>query len=61
MATANMEIRVLMLKHNITQAKLGELLGLSQPEISVMLKHEMTRDQKRRIKDAIARDNEKGD
>lgn len=53
-ADANMDIRVLMLKNGIKQAKLGELLGITQPEVSVMLKHELSREQKKRIRDAIA-------
>lgn len=54
MPVANMDIRVLMLKNEITQAKLGELIGMKQPEVSVLLKHELNREQKRRIKEAIA-------
>lgn len=55
----NMDIRVLMLKHGLTQADLASLIGASQPEISMMLKHEMSQSEKRRIKDAIREKEEK--
>lgn len=55
----NMDIRVLMLKHGLTQADLARLIGASQPEISMMLKHEMSQSEKRRIKDAIREKEEK--
>lgn len=55
----NMDIRVLMLKHGLTQADLARLIGASQPEISMMLKHEMSQSEKRRIKDAIREREEK--
>lgn len=55
----NMDIRVLMLKHGLTQADLAGLIGTSQPEISMMLKHEMSQSEKRRIKDAIREKEEK--
>lgn len=55
----NIDIRVLMLKHGLTQADLAGLIGASQPEISMMLKHEMSQSEKRRIKDAIMEKEEK--
>lgn len=54
MSVANVDIRILMLKNEITQARLGELLDMKQPEVSILLRHEMSREQKRRIKEAIA-------
>lgn len=54
MADANMDLRVLMFKNGVTQAELGGLLGMTQPEISVLLKRELGPKQKREIKDAIA-------
>ena len=55
----NMDIRVLMLKHGLTQADLAGLIGASQPEKSMMLKHEMSQGEKKRIKDAIREKEEK--
>ena len=57
----NMDIRVLMLKHGLTQADLARLIGASQPEISMMLKHEMSQSEKRRIKDARREKEEKNE
>ena len=48
-----MDVRVLMFQKRGTQAELGERLGMSQPEVSVLLKRELGREQKRRIKAII--------
>ena len=53
MSAANMDVRVLMFQKRVTQAELGERLGMSQPEVSVLLKRELGREQKRRIKAII--------
>jgi len=53
MSAANMDLRVLMFRERVTQAELGERLGMGQPEVSVLLKHEMGREQKKRIKAII--------
>ncbi len=53
MSIANLEIRVLMLKCALTQQDLAEILGMSQPEVSHMLKREMSQAEKKRIKGAM--------
>ncbi len=53
--TANMDIRVLMFKNGMTQKRLAELMKMTQPEISLMLKREMAASEKRRIKTLIQR------
>ena len=54
MSAANMDVRVLMFQKRVTQAELGERLGMGQPEVSVLLKRELGREQKRNIKAIIS-------
>lgn len=48
-----MDIRVQMLKSGVTQKSLTGLLEMTQPEISLMLKHELSQSEKKRIRAAI--------
>lgn len=50
---SNMDIRKLMLENGMTQATLAKILGVTQPEVSMMLKYEMTRKQKQEVREAI--------
>lgn len=56
MSIANYEIRVLMLRHGLSQAKLGELLGVDQPTISRMLRYELSKAEKKRIREAVEKE-----
>lgn len=53
MGVINYEIRSMMLRYGLNQSDLAKLLDTDQPTISRMLKYELSRSEKDRIKEAI--------
>ncbi len=53
MGVANYEIRSMMLRYGLNQFDLAKLLDTDQPTVSRMLKYELSRSEKDRIKEAI--------
>lgn len=52
---ANLELRQELLKADIRQWRLAEALGISESQLSKILRHELKDDQKAKVKAAIDR------
>lgn len=56
MSVTNYEIRTLMLRYGLSQQRLGEILGIDQPSVSRMLRYELSKAEKQRIREAVEKE-----
>ena len=56
MSVTNYEIRALMLRYGLSQQKLGEILGMGQPDVSRMLRYELSKAEKQRIRETVEKE-----